>query len=136
MKILLALAAAGEAAFGLVLLVYPPAVVRLLFGAEVAGAGMVMSRVAGIALIALGIACWPGRAMRGRAAAALGGMLVYSLLATLYLAYLGLGGEWAGKLLWPAVAVHAVLTVLLARAWLKDRPVPGTPADDQARRPG
>ncbi|MCK7582044.1 MAG: hypothetical protein MZV65_44860 [Chromatiales bacterium] len=136
MKIILALAAAGEAAFGLVLLVYPPAVVRLLFGAEIVGAGMVMSRVAGIALIALGIACWPGRAMRGRAAAALGGMLVYSLLATLYLAYLGLGGEWAGKLLWPAVAVHAVLTVLLARAWLKDRPVPGTPADDQTRRPG
>jgi hypothetical protein len=60
MKKLLALAAAGEAAFGLVLLVYPPIVVRLLFNAEIAGAGMVMSRVAGIALIALGVACWPG----------------------------------------------------------------------------
>lgn len=136
MKILLALAAAGEAAFGLVLLVHPPIVIRLLLDAEVAGAGMVMSRVAGIALIALGIACWPGRAMRGRVAAALGGMLAYSLLATLYLAYLGLGGEWVGKLLWPAVAVHAVLTALLARAWLKDRPVPGTPIDDQTGRPG
>lgn len=136
MKKLLMLAAAGEAAVGLVLVVHPPIVVRLLFGTEIAGAGMVMSRIAGIALLALGVACWPGRAMRGRAAAALGGMLAYSLLATLYLAYLGFGGEWTGRLLWPAVAVHAVLTVLLARAWLKDRPAPGTQTDDQTGRPG
>ena len=60
MKKLLALAAAGEAAMGLVLLVYPPIVVRLLFNDQIAGAGIVMSRMAGIALIALGLACWPG----------------------------------------------------------------------------
>lgn len=75
MKKLLMLAAAGEAAVGLGLVVHPAIVVQLLFGTEIAGAGMVMSRIAGIALIALGIACWPGRAMRGRAAAAPGGML-------------------------------------------------------------
>jgi len=56
---LLVLAAVGEAAIGLVLVVYPPIVVELLFGAETAGAGIVMSRIAGISLIALGIACWP-----------------------------------------------------------------------------
>jgi hypothetical protein len=37
MKILLALVAVGEAATGLVLLVYPPILVKLLFGAEIAG---------------------------------------------------------------------------------------------------
>ena len=41
------------------------------------------------------------------------GMLTYSLLVTLYLLYLGIRGEWVGPLLWPAVAVHAVLTMLL-----------------------
>ena len=46
-------------------------------------------------------------------------MLTYSALATLYLAYLGIRGEWVGTLLWPAVAAHAVLTILLARAWCK-----------------
>jgi hypothetical protein len=61
MKKLLAIAAVGEAGIGLVLLVYPPVVVRLLFAAEIAGAGVVMSRIAGISLIALGMACWPGR---------------------------------------------------------------------------
>ena len=85
MKKLLALAAAGETVFGLVLLAYPPIVVRLLFGAEITGAGAVLSRMAGIALIALGLACWQG----STTAQALWGMLTYSLLVTLYLAYLG-----------------------------------------------
>jgi hypothetical protein len=119
MKELLCLAAVLEAATGLVLLVYPAIVVRLLFRAEIAGAGMVMSRIAGIGLIGLGIACWPSRDTRGRAGSALCGMLTYSLLAALYLAYLGIGGEWVGTLLWPAVAAHAVLMCLLARAWFK-----------------
>lgn len=116
-RLLLALAAVGEAATGLILLVYPPIVVRLLVGAEIAGAGIVMSRIAGIGLIALGLACWPG----SMAARALCGMLTYSSLATLYLIYLGVEGALVGSLLWPAVVVHGVLTFLLARVWLTDR---------------
>jgi len=117
MKKLLALAAVSEAATGLVLLVYPPVVVRLLFGTEIAGAGIVISRFTGISLIALGVACWPGSVVDW----ALCGMLTYSSVATLYLGYLGINGEWVGKLLWPAVVVHAVLTMLLIRAWLEER---------------
>ena len=105
---LLAIAAIGEAATGLLLLAHPPIVVHLLFGAEVAGAGIGVCRIAGIALLALGIACWPGKGQTG----ALLGMTTYSALATLYLASLGFGGEWVGRLLWPAVGVHAVLTLL------------------------
>jgi hypothetical protein len=44
-------------------------------------------------------------------------MATYSLFVTLYLLYLGIRGDWVGPLLWPAVALHAVLTLLLARAW-------------------
>jgi hypothetical protein len=121
MNKLLALAAAGEAAMGMALLVYPPIVVRLLFGAGIGGAGVVMSRIAGISLITLGLACWPGRAADSVPVRALRGMLCYSLLTTLYLVYLGLGREWVGILLWPAVALHIILTFLLAGAWLKDK---------------
>jgi len=110
---LLAIAAIGEAATGVILLVYPPIVVRLLFGAEIAGAGIVMCRIAGIALVALGIGCWPVPAFLG--------MLAYSSLASLYLLYLGIRGDWVGPLLWPAVALHVVLTLLLARSWLAKR---------------
>ena len=48
-------------------------------------------------------------------------MLTYSALAMAYLLYLGIRGEWVGPLLWPAVVLHAVLTLLLARAWCKTR---------------
>jgi hypothetical protein len=112
---LLAIAAIGEAATGLILLAYPPVVVRLLFGAEIAGAGLVMSRMAGIALMALGLACWPSKAPIRMARL---GMATYSLLAAVYLLYLGIRGEWVGTLLWPAVVLHAVLGAVFGRAWL------------------
>jgi hypothetical protein len=111
MKKVLVLAAVSEAATGLALLIVPSLVGRLLLGAELSGVSIPVARVTGIALIALGIACWPGRT-------ALCGMLTYSVLATLYLLYLGIRGKWVGPLLWPAVVAHAVLTILLARAWL------------------
>jgi len=111
------LAAAGEAAVGLVLLAYPPVVVRLLFGAEagsVGASGMseVASRVAGMALVGLGVACWPSDAS---APQPLWGMLTYGALATLYLAYVGIRGETVGPLLWPAIIAHALLVILLLR---------------------
>jgi len=121
MKKLLALAAVSEAVTGLVLLVYPPIVVHLLFGADIAGAGILLSRIAGISLIALGVACWP----RNTAHGSLFGMLTYSTLAALYLAYLGITGG-VGILLWPAVAVHAVLSFLLIRAWRSEHPPSAT----------
>ena len=115
MKKLLTLAAIGEAATGLALLVVPSLVGRLLFGAEFSGASVVIGRVTGIALIALGIACWPGTDTRQASY----GMVTYSVLAMLYLTYIGVRGEWVGLLLWPAVVLHAVLTLLLARAWFR-----------------
>jgi hypothetical protein len=111
---LLAVAAAGEALTGLALLIVPSLVGRLLLGAELTGGSVPVARVLGIALIALGVACWPG-------STALCGMLTYGTLVTVYLAYLGIRGEWVGFLLWPAVVLHGVLTLLLARAWRKAR---------------
>jgi hypothetical protein len=46
-------------------------------------------------------------------------MLTYGALATAYLAWLGVRGERAGPLLWPAVVLHASLTILLTRMWFK-----------------
>ncbi len=47
-------------------------------------------------------------------------MLTYSALATAYLGWLGIGGEWTGPLLWPAVVLHLILTALLVRALTSD----------------
>jgi hypothetical protein len=76
----LVIASLGEAGTGVILLSYPPIVVRLLFGAKIGGAGIIMSRIAGIALIGLGVACWPGNPRQPTY-----GMLTYSLVAMLYL---------------------------------------------------
>ncbi len=120
-KRVLVLAAVSEAATGVALIIVPSLVGRLLLGAELVGVTIPVARVAGIALIALGLACWPGSEATGTPTRALRAMLCYSLLITLYFAYLGIGGEWVGSLLWPAVVVHAILTILLVRAWLKDQ---------------
>ena len=124
-KRVLVLAAVSEAATGVALIIVPSLVGRLLLGAELIGVTIPVARVAGIALIALGLACWPGKEATGTPTRALRAMLCYSLLITLYLAYLGIRGEWVGVLLWPAVVVHAILTILLVRAWLKDRQARG-----------
>jgi hypothetical protein len=120
MKRLLWVVAVSEGLTGLLLFVSPPIVTRLLFDAEVAGAGESMARLAGISLIALAVACWP----RHDTLRAFLGMLTYGLLAMLYLAWVGFGGS-VGVLLWPAVAGHAGLSVLLIRAWRKEQRGPG-----------
>jgi len=115
MKKVLTVAAVVEVATGMALLIVPSLVGRLLFGAEFTGVANPAARVTGIALLALGVGCWPG-------STALCGVLTYGALATLYLAYLGVIGEWVGPLLWPAVVLHGILTVLLARAYFQSRP--------------
>jgi hypothetical protein len=60
MKGVLVFAAVSEAATGLALLIVPSLFGRLLLGEELTGIAISVARVAGIALIALGIACWPG----------------------------------------------------------------------------
>ena len=116
MNRLLAFTAVSEAATGLALVVAPALVVRLLSGEEAGGVATQVARVAGIALVSLGIACWPGRALVG--------MMTYSAAVTVYLAYLGFTGGATGMLLWPAVVLHILLTVLLARVAHGERKTP------------
>jgi membrane protein implicated in regulation of membrane protease activity len=116
MNRLLSFAAAAEALTGAALIVVPSIVGLLLLGAEFSGVTVAVARVAGIALVALGVACYPG----GAATRKLCGMLTYSLLVTLYLIFLGFAGEWVGILLWLAAAIHAALTIFLATAWLRN----------------
>ncbi len=115
-KILLAVAAIIEGVTGITLIITPALFVRLLFAAELSAAGLALGRVAGFGLLSLGIACWPSPAPTR---AALRGLLIYNLVAAAYLAYMWFGGELIGRLLLPAIAIHAMLTLLLTRAWFK-----------------
>jgi hypothetical protein len=111
MKKLLLLTGVAEAATGMALLLVPVLVGRLLLGVELAGVSVVVARVAGIALLALGVGCWPGPALLG--------MLTYNALGTVYFASLAFDGKWAGPLLWPAVGLQAVLAILLGYTWVR-----------------
>jgi len=115
MKWALVLAAVSEATTGAALLIVPSLVGQLLFGVELTGIALAVARVAGIALIALGVACWPGTPLIG--------MLTYSAAVTLYLASVGFAGGLTGILLWPAVVLHAILTVLLTWALTTDKKI-------------
>jgi hypothetical protein len=105
MRRVLVLAAVGEASTGLALLIVPSLVGQLLLGEALTGVAVPVARIAGIALIGLGVACWPGTPVVG--------MLTYSAAVTLYLAYLAFAGGLGGMLLWPAVVLHVILTTLL-----------------------
>ena len=113
MNRLLKLTAIIEAATGLGLIAVPAVVVRLLLGAEISGATIPLGRVAGVALLALGVACWLASydeqscAARGLVSA----MVLYNLGAVVILGAAGMGSQPVGIALWPAVILHAAMAV-------------------------
>ncbi|WP_264563743.1 hypothetical protein [Flavobacterium sp. N3904] len=114
MKKVLVFTSIAEALTGLALLIVPSLVGRLLFGKELTGVAIPVAQMLGIALISLSVACWPKWSV-------ICGMFTYSTLATFYLAYVGLEGTFIGQLLWPAVGLHAILSLALARIWYQLR---------------
>jgi hypothetical protein len=112
-NVLLAVASTLEAVTELVLIV-APRMVRFLLGTDASGTALAIARLVGLGLMLLGIACWPRvEAIVPRLRA----MLIYNVVATVYLGYLRFGSESVGKLLLPGVALHAVLAILFIGVW-------------------
>jgi hypothetical protein len=111
---ILAVASMLEGGTGVVVMIAPVLFVKLLLGTEVSTDGVVVVTCFGVALLAFGLACWPGRAPVERAAPAIRGMLVYNALIAVYLTYVGIVLELHGLLLWPAALLHALVALLLA----------------------
>jgi hypothetical protein len=107
------LSAAMQGATGLSLIVFPGAIGRLLLGAGLADSAIAVARLAGIALLCLGLACWPSG--DDATQPTVRALFSYNLLAALYLGYLRLSGGFVGYLLLPAIVVHALLAFLLLR---------------------
>jgi len=114
MKALLTTLAVIEFGAGLGMLAIPSFVGEILLGSPFGTAvEPVIARVAGIALLALAVACWLlrnegwSRAARGM----VGAMLLYNGGGTGVLLYAGPGLGLYGTGFWPAVLVHAVMAV-------------------------
>ncbi len=124
MKAVLTITAALEAGNGVALAIAPSAVVGLLLGSPLdSAAGLVIGRVLGAALIALGAACWLARGdPQGRAAAGLiAAMLLYNIAAVSLLGYARIGEGMSGAGLVPGVILHAALGVWCAACLSKSR---------------
>jgi hypothetical protein len=109
LKNLLRISSAAEAITGFAAIIIPSRVIQLLFGVEVSGVAPTISRLAGIALLSLGIACWPGEHFMP----ALRAMSLYNLLVAIFFIYIGLCSSFVGILLWPAGIFHFGIAVLL-----------------------
>jgi len=103
-----------ELGAGLALLSFPSAAVALLLGAPLeASAALTLARVAGAALLTLGAASWlargdtQSRAARGLVAA----MVLYNLGVAIILGAAGVRSQPVGIALWPAVVLHAAMTI-------------------------
>jgi hypothetical protein len=117
MKNLLTLMAAAETTVGIALLAVPSWVASLLLGSTLdTTAAATVARVAGFALLALGIACWWARA--DSQSCATGGivvaMLVYNGGGCAVLVYASLVGGLTGIGLWPTAILHAGLAAWCA----------------------
>jgi hypothetical protein len=114
MKNLLTISAIIEFGVGLAFFVFPSFPVKLLLGlSPETPVESVLARVLGLALLALGIACWLSRRYwqsqltRGLVVA----MLVYNFGVTIILVYAALSLAIFGFGLWPAVLLHLAMSV-------------------------
>jgi len=104
-----------EAATGLAALAAPALVGRLLLGVDFTGEAVVVARCFGIALVALSVGCRPGGEPPAAPLQAVRGMALYNAGIAICLGYAGAVLQLWGPLLWPAVAIHAVVALLLIR---------------------
>jgi hypothetical protein len=113
-KYLFIVTAAVEAGAGVSLLLSPAAPVSVLLGLPLdTPAGLIVSHVAGAALLSMGAACWLARNDEQSQAATdlIGAMLLYNTAVVLVLAHAVIGLGVFGVGLWPAVLMHLALAV-------------------------
>jgi hypothetical protein len=111
LKNLLRFSSIVESTTGIAAIVIPSIVIQLLLGAEATEITIAVSRLAGISLISLGIACWPGEHFTQ----ALRSMSIYNLLVGIFFICIGVMTSLVGILLWPVAILHLGLAVLLLR---------------------
>jgi PPE-repeat protein len=125
MKSLLTMTAVIEGGTGLVLVALPSPLAALLLGSSLkTPVALTVARVAGVALIAAGVACWLARHDgQSRAARGLvGAMALYNAGIFTVLVYAGLGSGLVGIGLWPTVLVHAAMTLWCVTSLPRNRP--------------
>ena len=127
-KLFLLVIACAEASIGLGLLFLPSVPFALLLGLESATIDAIfVGRIAGAALLAIGVASWMARTdvLSPALFGLLTGILTYNTAVSILLAYAGAVLKMAGILLWPTVAIHAILAVWGCLLLFRERQLKG-----------
>jgi hypothetical protein len=125
MKNLLTITAVIELGTGLVLVALPSLLATLLFGSPLdAPVALALARIAGVALLAIGVTCWlarhDGQSRAGRGV--VGAMVLYNAGVFAVLVYAGIGLGLSSISLWSTVVVHEAMTFWCITSLLKGRP--------------
>ena len=123
LRLLLALAGGLEILAGSAALIAPALVVSMLLGVPVDAIALVLARLFGAGVFALGLACLKARHDAGSPAgvAVSIGITAYNILAAVVLLWTAAGLGLGGLLLWVAGIGHATLGALFVSAIVMSR---------------
>lgn len=118
LRLLLTVSGGLEALIGVMAIITPVATVSLLLGSPVEPIAVVVARLFGAAVFALGLACLRARDdVRSAAGLAVSvGITSYNLLAAVLILWAAVGLGLGGLLLWAAGIGHALLGWLFVSA--------------------
>ena len=119
MRNVLTMSAVVEGGTGLALVAFPSLVAELLLASSLDAPGAsTVARVAGVALLALVVACWRARndGHGGASRGVVGAMVLYNAGALAVLVHAAIGLGLSGPILWPAVLVHAIMAAWCVRS--------------------
>jgi hypothetical protein len=109
---LLIVSALIELAAGIALLIAPSAVTHLLVGVGLdSPESRLVARIAGAALLAIGLTCWAERGSEGarERTGLVAGLAAYNAAVVILFVWAGGVGKMHGLGLWPAIVLHAML---------------------------
>jgi hypothetical protein len=123
LRLLLTLCGGLEILAGLLALITPAPVVSLLLGVPADAVALVLARLFGAGVFALGLACLKARNDVGSPAglAVSLGITAYNILAAVVLLWTAAGSSLGGLLLWGAGILHAALGALFVAALVASR---------------
>ena len=123
LRLLLTLCGGLEILAGLTAMISPSTVVSLLLGSPLDPIGVVLARLFGAGVFALGLACLKARSdVASPAGLAVSvGITSYNLLAAVVLLWTAAGSGLGGLLLWGAGIAHAALGALFVSALVTSR---------------
>ncbi len=115
MKALLTITAIFEGITGLSLITVPALIVSILFGVSIEEPiGIIVSRLAGVTLLSIVIACWMYR-HKSDADGIIKALLFYNMAASALLVYAWMAG-FTGLGIWPASLLHIGMAVWCVKA--------------------